>query len=107
MGLIAPAGRTPKGYRLFDEEAVTRLGFIKKAQAMGFTLTEIGEILSLRDGGAVPCDHVEAEVARKVAVIEERIAELEGLKTSLKTLLERWKEAEAASAAVCPRIEGA
>lgn len=107
MGLISPLGRTPKGYRLFDEEAVSRLGFIKKAQALGFTLTEIGEILALRDGGAMPCDHVEVEVNRKVAAIEERIAELTRLKTSLETLLERWKEAEASGAAVCPRIEWA
>ena len=107
VGLVAPAGRTPKGYRLFDSEAVSRLGFIKKAQALGFTLTEIREILELRDGGAMPCMHVEAEVARKVEGIEERIEELEGLKASLKALLEGWKEAEAASAAVCPQIEGA
>ncbi len=105
IGLIAPTGRTTSGYRLFDEEAVSRLGFIKKAQALGFTLTEIGEILALRDGGAMPCDHVEIEVNRKVAAIEERIAELARLKASLEALLERWKEAEASGAAVCPRIE--
>ncbi len=105
IGLIAPTGRAPNGYRLFDEEAVSRLGFIKKAQALGFTLTEIGEILALRDGGTMPCDHVEVEVNRKVAAIEERIAELARLKASLETLLERWKEADASGAAVCPRIE--
>ncbi len=105
IGLIAPTGRTTSGYRLFDDEAVSRLGFIKKAQALGFTLTEIGEILALRDGGAMPCDHVEVEVNRKVAAIEERIAELTRLKASLEALLERWKEAEASGAAVCPRIE--
>ncbi len=107
VGLVAPAGRTPKGYRLFDAEAVSRLGFIKKAQALGFTLAEIREILELRDGGSMPCEHVEAEVARKVEGIEERIAELEGLKASLLALQEQWKETEAASAAVCPQIEGA
>lgn len=107
IGLIAPTGRTTSGYRLFDEEGVSRLAFIRKAQALGFTLAEIREILELRDGGAMPCMHVEAEVARKVEGIEERIAELEGLKASLKALLEGWKEPEAASAAVCPQIEGA
>jgi DNA-binding transcriptional MerR regulator len=99
IGLIAPTGRTTSGYRLFDDEAVSRLGFIKKAQVLGFTLTEIGESQALRDGGAMPCDHVEVEVNRKVAAIEERIAELTRLKASLETLLERWKEAEASGAA--------
>ena len=107
VGLVAPAGRTESGYRLFDAEAVSRLGFIKKAQALGFTLAEIREILALSDDGLEPCEHVEAEVVQKVEAIEERIAELEGLKASLKALLEGWKEPEAASAAVCPQIEGA
>lgn len=107
VGLVSPLGRTPKGYRLYDEERVSRLGFIKKAQALGFSLKEIREILALRDGGLAPCEHVEAEVARKVALIEERIAELEGLKASLQALRERWHEAADAPASVCPRIEGA
>ena len=105
VGLINPIGRTESGYRLFDAEAVSRLGFIKKAQALGFTLAEIREILELRDGGSMPCEHVEAEVGRKVEAIEERIAELEGLKASLLALQEQWKETEAASSTVCPRIE--
>ncbi|MDA2916573.1 heavy metal-responsive transcriptional regulator [Nitrospinae bacterium AH_259_B05_G02_I21] len=107
IGLIAPTGRTTSGYRLFDEEGVSRLAFIRKAQALGFTLAEIREILALRDVGSMPCDHVEVKINQKVGSIEERIAELEQLKASLTTLLERWKEAEAASAAVCPQIEGA
>lgn len=107
VGLITPAGRTTKGYRLFDSGAVSRLGFIKKAQALGFTLTEIGEILDLRDGGLEPCEHVESQVALKVGDIEERIRELQELKASLVALLERWNEAEAGESAVCPRIEWA
>jgi MerR family copper efflux transcriptional regulator len=106
VGLVTPSGRTTSGYRLFDEEAVSRLSFIKKAQALGFTLAEIREILELRDGGAMPCEHVEAEVARKVEAIEERIAELTRLKASLLAMQEQWTEPTAASAAVCPRIEG-
>ena len=107
IGLIAPTGRTTSGYRLFDEGGVSRLAFIRKAQALGFTLAEVGEILALRDDRSMPCDHVEVQINQKVVSIEQRIAELERLKVSLTTLLERWKDAEAAEAAVCPRIEGA
>lgn len=107
VGLINPVDRTQSGYRLFDAEAVSRLGFIKKAQALGFTLAEIREILALSDDGLEPCDHVEAEVGEKLASIEERIAELQSLKASLTALLDRWKDAETAGATVCPKIESA
>lgn len=105
QGLVSPAGRTPKGYRLFDHEVVSRLGFIKKAQSLGFALSEIREILALRDGGSEPCDHVEAQVSRKILEIEERLVELQRLKASLEELLGRGATADA-SASVCPRIEG-
>lgn len=107
VGLVAPAGRTPKGYRLFDHQVVARLAFIKKAQALGFTLAEIREILGLRDGGEMPCGHVEVQVAEKLSAIEEKIAELKKLKASLHALLERPPEADAGHGALCcPRIEG-
>lgn len=106
VGLIRPCGRTPSGYRLFDQEALSRLTFIRKAQSLGFSLSEIREILSLRDGGLTPCEHVEKRVKEKISSIEERIRELERLKASLQSLLDEWKEKEAEEASVCPRIEG-
>lgn len=106
VGLVAPVGRTPKGYRLFDDQVVVRLAFIKKAQALGFTLAETKEILELRDGGEMPCGHVEHQVAEKLLAIEDKITELKSLEVSLLALLERPTRADEGHGAVCPRIEG-
>src|SRR5262249_34961553 len=48
QGLIAPAGRSPVGYRLYDKDSARRLRFIKQAQHCGFTLAEIRDLLVLR-----------------------------------------------------------
>ncbi|WP_018638993.1 MerR family transcriptional regulator [Parafrankia elaeagni] len=48
-GLLAPVGRTIRGFRLYDEDAVDRLDMVKSVKPLGFTLEEIREILTLRD----------------------------------------------------------
>ncbi|ABD12139.1 putative transcriptional regulator [Frankia casuarinae] len=48
-GLLTPAGRTPGGFRLYDDEAVDRLLVIKKMKSLGFTLEEMRSLLSVRD----------------------------------------------------------
>ena len=57
-GLAKPAGRTGTGYRLYGEEEVARLAFVKRAKLLGLTLEEIEELVSLaadcNDGEIVP-----------------------------------------------------
>jgi DNA-binding transcriptional MerR regulator len=48
LGLVAEAARTPSGYRQFEPEVVERLRFVQRAQALGFSLEEIRELLELR-----------------------------------------------------------
>src|SRR5216683_3180414 len=50
-GLLAEPERRPSGYRDYPEETVPIIRFIKRAQDLGFTLNEIEELISLRDGG--------------------------------------------------------
>src|SRR5687767_3798089 len=47
QGLLAPATKTDSGYRLYDDDAVRRIAFIKHAQRCGFSLAEIGELLQM------------------------------------------------------------
>ena len=54
-GLIEPAGKSPAGYRLYDQDSARRLRFIKQAQHCGFTLAEIRELLVLRRRDAACC----------------------------------------------------
>ena len=53
IGLLPDPGRTPSGYRVYDEDAVDRLRFIRTAQRLGVTLDEVKEILGFRERGEV------------------------------------------------------
>lgn len=82
-GLVSPAGRTDAGYRLFSDDDLATLRFIRQAKALGLRLGEIGEILALRHGGASPCHHVLRLLDQRVADIDRMIADLHHLRTTL------------------------
>ncbi len=69
--LLPHAGRTNGGFRLYTPEAIERLRFIKQAQEMGFSLDEIGELLS--SGGAAECQRVRDLLRAKLDELDERI----------------------------------
>jgi DNA-binding transcriptional MerR regulator len=85
-GLLLPSGRTPSGYRQYDRDAVRRLRFIKHAQALGFSLKEIQDLLALRAGSASACQTVELRTRAKIKVIDRKLRELERLKGTLVDL---------------------
>ncbi len=78
-GLIAPTAKSDGGYRLYGKDAITRIRFIRQAQHCGFTLTEIRELLALRNRRAACCGDV-----RKLAV--EKKLQLEGKIKAMKTM---------------------
>ena len=85
-GLLPEAPRTPAGYRTYEDEAIARLRFIKRAQDLGFSLEEITELLELRVEHAAACEAVEAKAKEKIAMVEKKIAELNRMKTVLVEL---------------------
>jgi len=64
-GLIEPAGKSPAGYRLYDQDSARRLRFIKQAQHCGFTLAEIRELLVLRGRDAARCGDIRKRCAKR------------------------------------------
>lgn len=58
-GLLGRIARRSSGYREYDEGTLRRVTFIKGAQQLGFTLSDIGELLALRVDERTPCDKVE------------------------------------------------
>ena len=86
LGLIEPSRRTPSNYRLYGPEAARRLRFIRRAQALGFSLAEIRELLSLHARSEEDMGSVKAIVERRVADVEERIRDLEQLRAGLRAL---------------------
>lgn len=105
LGLLPSPPRTAGGYRLYDRAVVERVGFIRKAQAMGLTLAEVREILRVAAEGTAPCKHVAAALARRMRDVRARIAELESLRRTLARALARTRRQPLATSCVCSIIE--
>jgi DNA-binding transcriptional MerR regulator len=88
-GLLPPPPRTPAGYRDYPAQTLTRLRFIRNAQAAGLTLAEIRGILAIRDHGQAPCQHVTALIDQHLAQVQQRLAELTQAQNILRDLKHR------------------
>ena len=86
-GLVRESARTDSGYRVFPHRTVEQLQFVRKAQALGFTLDEIRELLVLRDRSTDACSHVKSLVEEKLASVQGKIRELEAVQKDLKRVL--------------------
>jgi MerR family mercuric resistance operon transcriptional regulator len=84
-GLLEEPARRPSGYREYDEETVRRLRFIQRAKDLGFTLSEIKELLSLRCSQR-PCNDVRERAEAKITEIEAKVALLLRMKEVLGRL---------------------
>ena len=85
-GLFPAARRTPAGYRQYADDAVARLRFIKHAQDLGFSLSEIQELLGLRVRHGSACDTVERKTRKKIKLVQQRIRDLQRMKRTLGRL---------------------
>ena len=83
MGLIAKP-RSTGGYRVYPEETVRRLRFIRRAQAAGFSLEEIGELIAL--DSTEDRARVREMAAERLAALDARIAELDRSRAALERL---------------------
>ncbi len=92
LGLLGPPPRSSSGYRRYDERAWRDLVFIKRAQALGFSLDEIKEVLTIARAGRAPCQRVLELAERHVAELERRLSELAALRDRLATALARWRQ---------------
>ncbi len=87
IGLMPNPKRTTAGYRLYDQAAVDRLAFITQAKALGLSLEDIKEILTLKDGRSLTCEAVYKRLHQKVQDIQTTIHQLQTLYEELVPLL--------------------
>jgi MerR family transcriptional regulator, Zn(II)-responsive regulator of zntA len=104
-GLIAPAARTPAGYRVFGPGAVSIVGFVVKARRAGFTVAEIRDIVKIRRSGRTPCPHVRTLIDTKLATIDRELADLKAARDELAVMRKSWGKVATKNAVVCPHIE--
>lgn len=90
IDLLPAPSRSLKGYRSYSEQTVDELRFIRKAQALGFSLDEIREILKLSRSGKTPCSRVLSLAHQHLAAVEERIRQLQQFRDQLATEVAKW-----------------
>lgn len=95
--LIAPASKTDAGYRIYNDEAVRRIRFIKTVQHCGFTLSDIHELLTLKQAESACCEDVRSVAIEKKLRIAHKLQALQAMSRALDELIERCAGGEAAT----------
>lgn len=103
QGLIPEPPRTTSGYRQFPADTVARIGFIQRAQELGFSLREIDELIALRLDGTSSGAEVRARAEAKIEDIEAKIHDLERMRGTLRELTRACSGR--GTAAECPILE--
>jgi len=85
-GLLQKPARTSSGYRQYSADAVARLRFIRQAKELGFSLSEIRELLALKVAPGKSCADVRTHAEHKIADVDRRIASLKRVRRALSKL---------------------
>jgi MerR family transcriptional regulator, copper efflux regulator len=104
QGILRPTDRRPNGYRIYSDDTVKLLLFVRRAQSLGITLKEIKPLLNLATVGQQPCQHVKQLARDHLQEINDKIRELQVLRNELRTLLGR-KAVRPHGDKVCPIIQ--
>lgn len=86
-GLLPEPPRRPSGYRSYPATMVTRLRFIKNAQALGFSLAEIEKLLALRVDATTSCADVRRQAEAKLVEVEQKLQALQQIQAALTELV--------------------
>ncbi len=101
LGLLPRVARLPSGLRAYDDRDLSRLRFIQRAKAMHYSLEEIARLLEMRDDPQHARDEIRQLAHRKLAEIEQQMAELDSLRRELTLLVNLCRQAEDG----CPIME--
>lgn len=100
-GLLAEPPKVLGGFRYYDDATIARVRFVKRAQALGFSLEEVLDLLALEQ--SVACRETHDAAVRKLQLVEERINDLNLIRLTLKNLVQQCEAGPAAFS--CPIIE--
>ena len=102
--ILSPKTRRDSGYRVYDEEAVRTVQFIKRAQKLGFSLDDIQDLLSLKVDRKNKCGVIKGRAAITLKDVEEKISKLDLMRRALKKLIRNCEKKEL-STEECPLLE--
>ena len=98
IGLLPETERSAAGYRLYGDEAVENLRFIKRAQRFGLRLEAIGELLDVRRRGMCPCGHTRSLLEDRVTELNEELSSLTRLRDDIARMLDELPERDGSDA---------
>lgn len=87
QGLLPAPRRLRSGYRQYEQDDVARLRFVRRAKALGFTLTEIGDLLELSSHREKDMAGMKTAAMQKLSDVDEKLAELTRIRDGLRTLV--------------------
>ncbi|AIC17854.1 MULTISPECIES: Cu(I)-responsive transcriptional regulator [Pseudomonas] len=88
IGLLRPAHRSDSGYRLYGDDDLHSLAFIKRSRDLGFSLEEVGKLLTLWQDRQRASADVKALARQHIDELNRKIAELAGLRDTLQDLVQ-------------------
>jgi|JI10StandDraft_1071094.scaffolds.fasta_scaffold96453_4 DNA-binding transcriptional MerR regulator len=100
IGLLLPPPRTASGRRMYDEDGLSRLAFIRHARDLGFSIPEVRALLRLQDKPEVPCGEASQIANRQLLAIQERIRRLHALEAELTRMAGSCADGKAANCQV-------
>lgn len=87
--LVGPEDRSCGNYRLYSEQSLKKLKFIRAAQAIGFTLEDVKSLLADGKGKAPTCGNVQGLIEARLTDVEERLKDLRHVRKVLKSALDQ------------------
>jgi len=99
-GILNQPTRSGAGYRQYDDTSVKQIRFIQRAQDLGFTLTEISELLKLRETPERSSNEVRTMAQEKITVIDDKIRDLQAMRNALQKVTQECDGK--ASLSCCP-----
>jgi DNA-binding transcriptional MerR regulator len=87
--LLPKALRSTGGFRLYGSDHIEQLRFIQRAQAIGFSLGEIRELILIQDDQVETCSHVRDLIQQKLATVQQKMNELAQIEGQLKEALQK------------------
>ena len=105
VGLLSSPPRTQGGHRVYDEDHLRALGFIRRARDLGFSSAEVRGILTLGGPGYACCDEVRDIASNHLQTVRSKMADLARLETLLSSTIHRCSGGHTPECAVINMIE--
>jgi DNA-binding transcriptional MerR regulator len=102
-GILPKSERKPSGFRLYTDDYLKKIDFVKRAKSLGFSLNETKELLNIKVDESTSCQDIEMFLSSKLLEIDSKISELFRIKNSIETLIIKCTNND--NLGSCPIIE--